>query len=375
MSENVGEKSFAPTEKRLTDAAAKGDVLRSKDAGSAAVMLVGAAWLVFAGPFLMKGLSAFTREAFQFSARDLADFDTTRLGWEALKIILPAVLSLAVPVIIVTLASQLAVGHGRWVGANLAIKGSRINPLSGLERMFGTQGLIEIGKGLLKITVLGAISYAWWRSAGTGLAGMGRGNLAGQLAIAWDAISRLVLWLAGGLVLIAAVDFPIQWLRQRKRLMMSHQEMRDEGKESEGSPEMKAARRQRQRDIAMASVSSAMREAQFIVTNPTHFAVALSYDPSKAAAPIVLAKGKGDKALAMKELARELEVPALELPQLARSLFFTTRERQMICEDLYSAVAWVLAHIMSLKRGENPPLPVIDVPVALRFDADGRLGG
>jgi len=117
-----------------------------------------------------------------------------------------------------------------------------------------------------------------------------------------------------------------------------------------------------------------MAEAQFVVTNPTHFAIALSYDPDKAMAPVVLAKGKGEKALAMKELAREFAVPTLEMPQLARSLYFTARERQMICEDLYSAVAWVLAHVMSLKRGESPPLPVIDVPAQLRFDADGRLG-
>ena len=375
MSESAGEKNFAPSEKRLTDAAKKGDVLRSKDAGSAAVIMLGAAWLVLAGPWVMEGLSAFTREAFQFDSADLKDFETSRLGLAALTFALPAIFSLAIPVIIVTLASQLALGRGRWIGSNLAMKGSRVNPLNGLKRMFGPQGLIEIGKGLLKVAVLGAIAHVWWQSTAADLAGIGRGNLAGQLAVAWGAIIGLVFALAGGLVLIAVIDFPIEWLRQQKRLRMSHQEMRDENKESEGSPEMKAARRQRQRDIATASVSSAMREAQFIVTNPSHFAIALAYDPAKASAPIVLAKGKGDKAMAMKELAREFEVPMLELPQLARSLFFTTRERQVICEDLYAAVAWVLAHVMSLKRGENPPLPTIEVPVALRFDADGRLDG
>ena len=113
---------------------------------------------------------------------------------------------------------------------------------------------------------------------------------------------------------------------------MSHQEMRDENKEAEGSPEMRAARRQRQRDIATGSVSGAMREAQFVVTNPTHFAVAMTYDPAKASAPIVLAKGRGDKAMAMKELAREMDLPMLELPQLARSVYYTTAG---ICEDLY----------------------------------------
>lgn len=375
MSEEGGEKTFAPSEKKLADAAKKGDVLRSKDAGSAAVILVGGAWLTLAGPQLMAGLSSLARKAFLFDAAAIREFDAGSLGIAALLFAVPAILSLAVPVIAVTLVSQLALGRGRWVGGNLAFKGSRVNPLAGLKRMFGAQGLIEMGKGLLKVTVLGAIAYAWWRSSAADLAGMGRGNLAGQLALAWNAITSLIFALAGGLIAIALVDFPLQWLQQQKRLKMSFQDMRDENKESEGSPEMKAARRQRQRDIAMGSVSSAMREAQFVITNPTHFAIALSYDPAKASAPVVLAKGKGDKALAMKELARDLALPTLEIPQLARSLYFTTRERQVICEDLYSAVAWVLAHVMSLKRGENPPLPVIDIPTALRFDADGRLGG
>ena len=117
----------------------------------------------------------------------------------------------------------------------------------------------------------------------------------------------------------------------------------------------------------------AVPEADVVITNPTHFAVALSYDPEKASAPIVLAKGRGEKALAMKELAREFGLPTLEYPQLARSVYFTSRERQVICEDLYGAIAAVLAYVLSLKRGEMPPLPAIEVPVAVRFDADGRL--
>src|SRR5690606_25115470 len=178
---------------------------------------------------------------------------------------------------------------------------------------------------------------------------------------------------SAGLVLIALIDVPIQWVRRNQRLKMSHQEMRDENKEAEGSPEARAHRRQRQRDIAAGSVANAMRQAQFVLTNPTHFAVAMIYDPDKAAAPLVLAKGRGDKAQAMKELAREYGVPMLEFPQLARSVYFTTRENQTIREELYSAIAAVLAFVLSLKRGETPPRPLIEVPVELRFDADGRL--
>src|SRR5690606_7334316 len=160
--------------------------------------------------------------------------------------------------------------------------------------------------------------------------------------------------------------------RRNQRLKMTQQEMRDENKEAEGSPEAKAFRRQRQREIAMCGVANAMRQAQFVLTNPTHFSVAMAYDPERAAAPLVLAKGRGDKALAMRELAHELEVPIVELPMLARSVYFTTRENQTIREELYSAVAAVLAFVYSLKRGEQQGLPPIETPVPLRFDADGR---
>jgi flagellar biosynthetic protein FlhB len=109
-----------------------------------------------------------------------------------------------------------------------------------------------------------------------------------------------------------------------------------------------------------------------VITNPTHFSVALAYDPDKASAPIVLAKGRGEKALAMRELAAELNVPTLEYPALARAVYFTTRENQVIREELYVAVASVLAFVLSLKRGETPPAPQVDVPIEVRFDADGR---
>jgi flagellar biosynthetic protein FlhB len=373
MSETAGEKTFAPTEKRLADATKKGDVLRSKDAGTAAVMLFGGAWLAIAGPLLLEGLAQLTREAFLFDARDIRDFSVGGLLMQGLLLGVPAILTLAVPVILVTLLSQLGFGRGRWVAANLKAKGQRINPMSGLKRMFGPQGLVEMGKGLLKVALLGSIAAWWWWTSMETVIGLGRGNLSAQRTAAWHAIVSLIFALGAGLVVIAFVDLPIQWLRQQKRLKMSYQELRDENKETEGSPEMRAARRQRQRDIATGSVAGAMREAQFVITNPTHFAVAMTYDPDKASAPIVLAKGRGDKAMAMKELARELDLPTLEIPQLARSVYYTTRERQIICEDLYGAVASVLAYVFSLKRGEAPPLPAIEVPAALRFDADGRV--
>ena len=373
MSETAGEKTFAPTEKRLRDATEKGDVLRSKELATAGVILLAAAWLTFAGPWLLQALGALMRGALMFDRAQVDDFSPARLLTGALWTALPLVASIAVPVIAVTLITQLGLGSGRWVGGNLAWKGSRIDPLAGLKRMFGMQGLIELGKGLAKVALLGAIAFAWGRVWLDTIVGLGRSTLAGQLDAGWGALLSLLLALGGGLVLIALADVPIQWVRRNGRLKMSMQELRDENKESEGSPEAKSARRQRQREIARGAVAPAMRDAQFVLTNPTHFAVAMTYDPARAAAPIVLAKGRGEKAAAMKELAREMAVPLLEYPQLARSVFYTTRENQTIREELYGALAAVLAYVFSLRRGEQRSLPPVDVPVALRFDADGTL--
>lgn len=374
MSETAGEKTFAPTDKRKRDAANKGDVLRSRELATAAAILFGAAWLVFAGPWLLGEMSNIARDGLVFDRRDIADFQPGPMLIAGLAIALPPVLSVAAPMILLALVTQLGFsGEGRWVNKSMSFKGSRINPLAGLKRMFGPTGWIEMGKGIVKVALLGAIAWSWGRSWLETIIGLGAGNLSQQLSAAWGAITSLLFALAGGLVIIALVDLPIQIMRRNQRLKMSHQEMRDEHKEQEGSPEAKAHRRQRQRDIAAGGVAGAMREAQFVLTNPTHFAVAMIYDPDRAAAPLVLAKGRGDKAQAMKELAREYGVPLLEFPQLARSVYYTTRENQTIREELYSAIASVLAFVYSLKRGERRPAPLIEVPLELRFDADGRV--
>ena len=135
---------------------------------------------------------------------------------------------------------------------------------------------------------------------------------------------------------------------------------------------MKGARRQRQRDLARGSVAKAMKEAQFVVVNPLHFAVAMTYDPDLAPAPIVLAKGRGETALAMRDIAGEDSLPVLEYPLLARAIYFTTRENQMVREELYIAIAALVAFVLSLKRGERPKLPKIEVPDEMRFDGDGK---
>jgi flagellar biosynthetic protein FlhB len=373
MSDDGGEKTFAPSDKRKHDAAQKGDVLRSRELSVAAVMVVGALWLKYAGPWMLSIFEKALHAGFIWDRSAIEHFEPGRLLVSLVILALPPVLILGGVVLIASIGSQLGFGDGRWVAANLNPKASRLDPMAGLKRMFGMSGWIEIAKALAKIGLLGAIYWYWQRGHLAMILGLGSGDLAGDLGTAWDAITSLLLALAFGLTVIAFIDFPIQFVRRLMRLKMSQQEVRDEHKQAEGAPEKKQAIRQRQRQIAMGGVAHAMRSAQFVITNPSHFSVAMAYDPLKASAPLVLAKGRGEKALAMRELAAELNLPVLEYPALARSVYFTTRERQVIREELYSAVASVLAFVLSLKRGEAPPRPMVEVPIAIRYDTEGRL--
>lgn len=371
--ETPGEKTFAPTAQRRADAAKKGDVLRSKELATAAGAGTGALALLGLGPWLAEGLGQIARAGFTFDRAALDGFTPGAALGDAALAALPPVMALGLVVAGITAASQLLLGSdGRFVPGNAAFKPSRINPLSGFKRILGWQGLIELGKGLLKLALLGGIA-AWWAADRLpALLALGAAPLGAQLALATEAFTSLVGALLLGLIVIAGVDYPLQRFQRDKRLKMSLQDVRDENKQAEGSPEMRSARRQRQRVLARGGVAKAMQDAQFVIVNPMHFAVALTYDPARAPAPLVLAKGRGETALAMREIAGEQGLPVLEYPTLARAVYFTTRPNQMVREELYVALASLVAFVMALKRGSRPRRPVINVPAALCFNAEGR---
>ncbi|MBT0670437.1 EscU/YscU/HrcU family type III secretion system export apparatus switch protein [Novosphingobium profundi] len=373
MSQSEGEKSFAPSAKRKRDAAQKGDVIRSRELATAGAVAVGAVWLKLAGPWLLESLADVLRKGLRFDRAAIDDFTPGARLASALLEGLPPVVVLGLAVLLVSLVSQLGFGEGRWIPANLAPKASRIDPAKGLKRMFGPNGLIEMAKGIAKVALLGTIAWIWARDRIETLSRLGRGDLFSELRYAWDQLIALLFWLAAGLALIALLDLPVQLVRRLLRLRMTLQDVRDEQKDAEGAPEKKAAIKERQRKIAMGALIPAMQEASFVLTNPTHFAVALSWDPEKAPAPVVVAKGRGEKAMAIRELAAEYEVPVLAYPALARSVYYSTREKRMIREEHYVAVAAILAFVLGIQRGETRKRPEVSVPVTLRFDADGRL--
>ena len=179
--------------------------------------------------------------------------------------------------------------------------------------------------------------------------------------------------LAAGLAAIALLDVPLQAFQRLKKLRMSKQEQKDEHKESEGNPEVKGQIRARQHAMLSRSTRRAVQEAHVVLTNPTHFAVALRYDRGRDQVPVVVAKGRGATALAIRELAGEMAVPILEYPMLARAVYYTSRENQEVRDDLYMAIATVLAFVFGLneRMGGTAPLPAVEVPKGARFDENG----
>ena len=372
MSGDSGEKSFAPTQKKRDEAAKEGDLLRSKDLGTAAAGLAGVAWLWLFGGAITDGLRASFAVAFDWRRGRLEEVGGGAAILQAIGPVLWPLGVLFVMAMGAALASQTMLGQVRFTGALIAPKAKRLNPLTGLARMFGPQGWIELAKSLAKLALLGSIG--WWSLKGqlTAMPSLGRGDPAAELAQAGDTLVRLLAALTGGLVVLALIDVPIQWLRQTARLKMSHQDLREEGKQSEGSPEKKGMIRSRQREILRGSVAGGLLNADVVITNPTHFAVALSYDVTEAPAPVLTVKGRGAKALAIRQLAAERGITVLEYPKLARGIYYTGVEGQIVRSDLFVAIAAVLAFVYGLKRGDNVRPPTVAVPDSACFDENGR---
>ncbi|MDQ1158035.1 flagellar biosynthetic protein FlhB [Sphingomonas sp. SORGH_AS 950] len=371
MSEG-GEKTEAPTQKRRDKARDDGQVLRSRDLAAALVMMAGIAWLMFAGPTLLGACKAVMATSFQFTHADVEDFEPFRPLMEAGWKLLPSLASLFAVTIVATIASQAGLGSLHFNAKALAPKPSKLNPASGLKRIFGMQGWTELGKSLLKVVLLGAIGgVLLWRSSRTTM-GLAQSDLNSAIGSLGGTFTTILLVMGMGLVLIAGFDVPIQIFQLMSKLKMTKQEVKDEHKESEGNPEAKAHIRGKQREMSRRAVRAAVQEAHVILTNPTHFAVALRYERGQDEVPVVVAKGRGATALAIRELAAELDTPVLEYPQLARAVYYTSREGQEVRADLYQAIAVVLAFVFGLNAGAGGTAqPPVEVPEGARFDENG----
>ena len=368
------QKTEKPTPKKLADSAREGDVLMSRELATALMMLAAAGWIVAAGGWFVQSASDLVRRGLTLTAADVSDFSPAEaLMRNGVEILLPLA-SLFALALGAAVAGPALLGSFGWRGKALAFKGNRMNPMAGFKRMFGLQGATELGKALAKVLLLGTIGY--WLVDGSlpAIMTMAQADLLGAIGQAGKAIGHAMLVLAGGLVVIALIDVPAQWFQRNKRLMMSKQEVKEEMRQSDGAPELKQAQRQRAHEMLSGSARKAVSEATVVLTNPTHFSIALRYRPGIDAAPVVVARGRGDVALAIRELARGANVPLLEYPALTRAIYFTARAGRVIPDELFVAVATVLAFVFQLERmvAEGHGQPVVDVPPTHRFDPDGR---
>jgi len=369
-----GEKTEKPTPKTLQDAAKKGGVLQSRELGTALVVMAGIGCLAVIGPSLIDALRDMLVEALRIRREDIVDFSPAKRGLDLLASIALPVAGVMLATFLAAIAAPALLGSLGFRPGAFAPKPEKLNPLSGLKRIFGMQGLIELLKSIAKVGLLGSIGVwlIWDRLAE--ITGLGKAGIAPAIADVGNIFIFTCLVMAGGLFLIAGIDVPAQIMQRAKRLGMSKQEVKDEHKESEGSPELKGHIRRRQFEVLSGSTRKAVAEASVIITNPTHFAVALRYKPGQDAAPVVVAKGCDAIAASIRDLADTHGVTVLQYPELARAIYFTSRAGQIVNEGLYMAVATVLAFVFRVenKMAGEMDRPFITVPDDLRFDADGR---
>ncbi|MHA6494530.1 flagellar biosynthesis protein FlhB [Pseudomonas borbori] len=375
-SDSGADKSEEPTAKRLRESREKGQIARSKELNTLAVMLAGTGALLASGGSLGNALLAIMQNNFSLTREVVMDENNMAiLLLAAGRIALDGIMPLLVALLIASIVGPIGLGGWLFSGGAMTPKFSRMNPLSGIKRMFSLQALAELVKAFAKFVVILMVALVVLAADKDDLLAIGYEPVEVAIIHALEVVGWSALWMSCGLMLIAAVDVPFQLWSNKQKLMMTKQEVRDEYKDSEGKPEVKQRIRQLQREMTERRMMQAVPQADVIITNPTHFAVALKYDPAAGSAPMLLAKGSDFTALKIREIGQEHKVMLLESPALARAVFYSTELDQEIPAGLYLAVAQVLAYVYQLRqyksgKGKRPaPLPDLPIPPDLRRDS------
>lgn len=354
--ETGGERTEEPSQKRLQEARERGQVPRSRELTNFATMMGGSATLVAIGGSLATRLSQMMRHGLSIDPQSLRDTDSmmASLGDAAISAVL-ALLPVFGAVIALVILASLLLGGWNFSMQTMVPDFSRLSPLSGIKRLFGLRGASELGKALLKCAVIGGVCAAIVCSIFGDVLSLA--HMAPRAAISRGAglMSWSFVWLCASLALVAMVDVPLQLFQFKRGLRMTRQELRDEAKESDGRPETKQRIRQMQQQLARRRMMHKIPTADVVIVNPTHFAVALKYDPKQMRAPRVLAKGVDLVAANIRRIAEEHRVPVFESPKLARALYKSTDLNKEIPAGLYAAVAQVLSYIFRV-RTLNPTI-------------------
>jgi flagellar biosynthetic protein FlhB len=362
-SESGQEKTEQPTAKKLREAKQKGQVPRSKELNSSGIMFAGSSALLLMGPYMLSHLAAMMKQGFIISRSEIMDHATVtshfiNAAFSAAIGIAPFVALMAV----MAIATPLVLGGWAFSPEAMSFKFDRMNPLSGLKRIFSAKGLMELVKALGKFLVVTLFAWFFLSLKMDEFLGLGEEPFFEALSHGAWLFGYSFLVMSSSLILIAAIDVPFQLWDHNKKLKMTLQEIRDEMKETEGRPEVKSKIRAVQQEMAQRRMMEDVPTADVIITNPTHFAVALKYQPDEMAVPVIVAMGQDLMAFRIREVAQENNVEIFEAPPLARALFANGKIGQEIPSDLYFAVAQVLAFVFQLQQAREQGLDIPERP-------------
>jgi flagellar biosynthetic protein FlhB len=376
-SDDAQEKTEEPTQRRIDKAKEDGQILTSKEVFVFANISIGLLVMLVTLSYGGAGLSNWSTLFRLGSIDNLDDLINNKL-MDSLWLLLQSALLVGVPIVIVNLLTQAAVGGLNFAPKAMKFKGNRINPISGLKRMFSIKALVELGKSILKVVLLFGIATTIIFQIMPGVINFSSLTLTKMLEVMRYVIPLLIGAILVVLAIIAAIDYFWQRHTHIKQLRMSRQDLKDEFKQTEGSPEVKAKIRRMQSETATRSARQRealddVANATAVITNPTHFAVALKYEVGDQAAPVILAMGRGIIAQQIIERADSAQVSVFRSPILARALYFTGEIGEEISQSLYNAVAVVLAYLYRLEKGEALQSPDVDVPEDMHFNEFGKL--
>ena len=370
------EKSEEPTSKRLDDSRKKGQIARSREFNTMIIMALAAVTLIMFGQTMIHDLSEIVKQHLQPSRQDIFDVSSVvRFLYDAIFAGVWLLVPFFIVMMLAALLAPLTIGGWAFSFESLQPKLSKLNPLKGLKRIFSAKGLIEMIKAFAKFVLVAAVAITViWVQMDEFLQ-LGYESVDSALAHAGDLFGMAFLLVTSALIVIAAIDVPFQIWDHTKQMRMTKQEVKDEMKDTEGKPEVRSRIRQLQYEAAQARMMDAVPDADVVITNPTHFAVALKYDQNRMHAPVVVARGADLVAANIRRIAKENEVLLVETPPLARALYHSTDIGQQIPEGLYLAVAQVLAYVYQLRTvqkngGVKPSHPKVKVPDEFQKYAD-----
>ncbi len=368
-----GEKTEEPTAKKLSDARKKGQIARSKDLGTMFVLVGSAFAMMVMGNALVNAMSTTMKRMFSISRKEAMDVHalinviSSGIG----HVVFP-MLAIFFIILIAAFIGNTMLGGMAFSWEAMAPKASRLSPLAGFKRMFGVQAAVELLKSILKFFVVFIVAFLLLN----GLFDQILGLSLEAIPLNFDHAVNMLLWmflaLALSIGIIVAIDAPYQVWNHTRQLKMTKQEIKDEFKSTEGNPEIKGRIKQTQYEMSQRRMMGEVPNSDVVITNPTHYSIALKYDPNVGGAPILVAKGIDEMAIHIRTIAKEHNVEIIQSPALARSLYYTAEVDQDIPEELYAAVAQVLAFIFQLnehrKGRAKKPIPVAkNLPIPEEF--------